>query len=146
VEKTMSHILVGNGKPGKPAIHGSVLTSLPLAEKLTWLVAITAGEALNLAQLPQAFGVSPTNLRKARRAAGQIIKYKQRKPATPAPAPSPLSSGIDDVIETFRKIGPDGFLQLAEMMERHGLARAAATAKANGNGAALNGGAPHYVI
>jgi hypothetical protein len=146
----MSNILVGNGKPGKPAIHGSVLTALPRAEKLVWLVAITAGEvnllSLNLAQLPQAFGVSPTNLREARRAAGQIIRSRPRKPAAPALAPSPVSSPIVDVIETFRKIGPDGFLQLAEMMERDGLARAAATAKVNGNGAALDGGAPHCVI
>jgi hypothetical protein len=146
----MSHILVGNCKPGEPSIHGSALTALPLAEKLTWLVAITAGAAnllsLNLAQLPQAFGVSSTNLREARRAAGQIIKSRPHKPAAPAPAPSPVSTAIVDVIETFRKIGPDGFLQLAVMMERDGLVRAAATAKANGNGAALNGGAPHYVI
>ena len=141
----MTNILIGNGKPGKPAIHGSALASLPLAEQLRWLAAIAAGKAtllsLNLAQLPRAFKVGPTALREARRAAGVTIKPRRHKPTVSAPTPVPAP--IVDVIETFRKIGPDGFLKLAEMMERDGLARAAAAAKANG--AALNGGGmPHH--
>ena len=142
----MSHILVGNDKPGKPAIHGSALALLPLAEKLAWLAEIAADRvtllSLNLTQLPIAFGVNPTDLREVRRAAGVTIKPRRQKPTVPAPTPVPAP--IVDVIETFRKIGPDGFLKLAEMMERDELARAAAAAKANG--AALNGGGgmPHH--
>ena len=141
----MTNISIGNGKPGKPAIHGSVLASLPLTERLCWLAAITAGEAtllsLNLAQLPRTFDVSPAALREARRAAGVTIKPRRYKLTVSAPTPVPAP--IVDVIETVRKIGPDGFLKLAEMMERDGLARAAAAARANG--AALNGGGmPHH--
>ena len=142
----MSHILVGNGKPGNPKIHGSVLAALPLAEKLAWLAAITAGEAnllsLNLAQLPRAFEVRPTDLREARRAVKQTIKSWRPKPAEPIPAPSLVSTPIVDVVETMRKIGSDGFLKLAAIAERDEIARAAAAAKSNG--AALAGGVPHH--
>jgi len=141
----MSNVLIGNGKPGKPAIHGSMLALLPLAERLRWLAAITVGEAtllsLTLAQLPQAFKVSPTALREARRAAGVTIKPRRCKPTVPAP--TPVLAPIADVVETLRKLGPDGLLKLAELMERDALARAAAAAKTND--AALNGsGMPHH--
>jgi hypothetical protein len=141
----MTNIFLTNSKPGKPAIHGSALASLPLTERLRWLAAIATGEAtllsLTLAQLPHAFNVSPTALREARRAGGVTIKPRRHKPTVSAATAGP--GPIVDVIETFRKIGPDGFLKLAEMMERDGLARAAAAAKANG--AALNGGGmPHH--
>jgi hypothetical protein len=141
------HVLVGNGKPSRPAIHGSALAALPLAEKLAWLAAITAGEAtllsLNLEQLPRAFEVSPTTLREARRAAGQTIKSRWHKLAAPAPALSRMSIPIVDVVETLRKIGPEGFLKLAEMAERDEIARATAAAKANG---ALDGGALAHTV
>jgi hypothetical protein len=139
------HVLLGNNKPGKPAIHGSVLATLPLTEKLAWLAAIATGEAnllsLILAQLPRAFEVSPTALREARRAAGQTIKSRRHKPAAPAPTPSPESAPIVDVVETLRKIGPEGFLKLAEMADE--ITRVAAAAKAN---SALNGGAPAHAL
>jgi hypothetical protein len=139
------NILVGNAKPGKPAIHGSVLGALPYAKQLAWLVAIIAGEAtllsVNLTQLPRAFGVHPTDLREARRAAGQIIKSQQHMPAKPTPVPPPVSTSNVDVVEALRKIGSDGFLKLAAMAERDEIARAIAAAKANG---ALNGGAPAH--
>jgi hypothetical protein len=133
------HILIGNSKPGRPAIHGSVLDALPLAEKLAWLVAIAAGQAnllsLNLAQLPRAFEFTPADLREARRAAGQTIKSRRRQPAAPTPAPFPVSTPIVDVVETLRKIGSGGFLKIAEMIERDEIVRAAAAAKTNGGGA-----------
>jgi hypothetical protein len=141
------HVLIGNGKPGRPAIHGSALAALPLAAKLAWLAAIATGEAnllsLTLAQLPRAFEISPMALREARRAAGQTIKSRRHKPAAPAPTPSPESAPIVDVVETLRKIGPEGFLKLAEMAERDEIARVAAAAKAN---SALNGGAPAHAL
>jgi hypothetical protein len=135
----MSNIIVGNGKPGKPAIHGSVLDALPLSEKLTWLVAIVAGQAnllsLNLAQLPQAFGISPTTLRESRRVAGETIKPRRRRPATLAPMPSPRSSvPIVDALESLRRA-------IAETAGQDAIARARA-AKANG---AFNGDAPHSI-
>ena len=139
------HVLVGNGKPSRPAIHGSALAALPLAAKLAWLAAIATGEAnllsLTLAQLPRAFEISPMALREARRAAGQTIKSRRHKPAAPAPTPSPESAPIVDVVETLRKIGPEGFLKLAEMADE--ITRVAAAAKAN---SALNGGAPAHAL
>ena len=140
------NILIGSRPGDKPGIHGQALAQLPLPERLRWLAAISAGEAnllsLTLVQLPQAFGARPAELREARRAAGRIVKSRHRKYAAPIPAPASEPANVD-LAAALRRIGPDGLLELAEMMKRDGLARAAVAAK---NGAALNGGSgmPHH--
>jgi hypothetical protein len=136
----MSHIVIGNSRSGKPAIHGAALAALPLAEMLAWLVAIVAGQAdllsLNLALLPAAFGISPTTLRESRRVAGHTIKPRRRGPATLAPVPSPVSIPIVDALESLRKV-------IAETAKQDEVdhALAAKTAKTNSNGATVNSGA-----
>jgi hypothetical protein len=141
----MTNIVIGSRPGDKPSIHGRTLAQLPLAERLRWLTAISAGKAnllsLTLAQLPRAFDANPAELREARRVAGHIVKSQHRKYAAPIPAPTSEPANVD-LADALRRIGASGFLKIAEMIKRDELARAAAAAKANG--AALNGGVPHH--
>jgi hypothetical protein len=142
----MATILLGGLPGGKPGIHGRALAQLPLAVRLRWLAAISAGKAnllsLTRTQLPRAFEASPAELREARRAAGHIIKSRHRKSAAPGPAPASEPDNVN-LAAALRRIGSGGFLKISEMIKRDELARAAAAAKANS--AALNGGGvPHH--
>jgi hypothetical protein len=132
----------------KPRIRGVTFGRLDPNAQLAALVKIAAGR-LELVeptsqQLAGIGGISVQKLLGLRHKAGAPIRPKRAsvRKADPTPAPEPANV---DIIDALRRIGSSGFLKIAEMVERDEIARAAAATKANSNGAALNGGASHYV-
>jgi hypothetical protein len=149
----MWHAKFVHASDGTPQIRGVTFAHLSPALQMVVLALIAASRVKfidpTMEQLAAIGGVSVNKLREKRRQVGAPIRSKRAsvrkadaaQPSHPAPEPANI-----DIIDALRRIGSSGFLKIAEMIERDELARAAAAAKTDGNGAALNGGAPHYGI
>lgn len=126
-------------------VTGGWLAKQTPERQLTALVAVAADQAaidrLTLKQLALLAGRSENQFREARRRHGAPIRPKRPSARKTDPARAPANV---DIIGVLRQLGTNGLLKLAELVERDEIARAAAAAKTNGNGAALNGGAVHH--
>jgi hypothetical protein len=145
----MWHVKLKYASDGAAQIRGLTLAHLPPDQQLAALVAIAAGQVKlidpTMVQLAAIGGMSATELLEMRRQVGAPIRAKRpsARKADPTPAPEPANV---DIVCALRRLGTEGLLKLAEMVERDELARAAATVKTNGNRAVLNGGARHFSI
>jgi hypothetical protein len=143
----MWHAKFSYASDGTAQIRGVTLAHLPSNLLLPALAAIAAGRVKfvdpTMQQLAAIGGVSVHKLLEVRHQVGAPIRPKRTRKADPMPAPEPTSV---DVVGALRRLGTEGLLKLAEMVERDEIARAATAARSNGHGAALNGGAPHYVV
>jgi hypothetical protein len=126
----------------KPQIRGVTFGHLSPDAQLAALVKIAAGRLElvepTLQQLAAIGGLSVQKLLGLRHKAGAPIRPKRASVCKTDPTPAPEPTNVD-IVSALRRLGTEGLLKLAEMVECDEIARAAATAKTNGNG-----GVPHY--